>query len=397
MTTELALTTKIGHALLLLQQQQASGELVIAHGKQTSLQWRLYFYSGRLVYATGGMHPVRRWYRAFKYHCPEQFSVGWLIQSQSDQELWEVDLLNQALERGEISPHQFKIIVQAIVQEVIFTVLGQKLIQIRWNPGKQISQKTVFLSVTQVMNEVQQLRQQWRESGLGFLQELMSQFSPDLAPVLRNRSQSTETMATKNMVHLMRGQLTFWDLALELKRSLPEVLRALTPLIRQGIVELREIADLPAPCSRIEAFHPATNSIKGLIACIDDNPVTIQTIAQILQPYGYEVLSILNPLQDIAILLERKPNLILLDPDLADTKGYELCTLLRKSPIFQNTPIVILTRQDSVIDRVRAKLAGASEFVSKPLDSSQVVQVVQKHMRTTLEAKAIAHSQWGVA
>ncbi|HEY9639223.1 MAG TPA: response regulator [Coleofasciculaceae cyanobacterium] len=398
MTTHSGSVTKIGSLLLLLQQQQATGELVITHGKQAALQWRLYFYSGRLVYATGGMHSVRRWYRAFKYHCPEQFSVGWLILAQSEAELWEVDLLNQALERNEISTHQFKAVIQAIVQEVIFTILGQKFIQTRWHPGKQIPQKTVFLSVAQVIYEVQQLRDQWRESGLGFLQELVSQFSPDLAPVLRSRPPSTEAIASQGMMRLMKGQLTFWDLALELRRSLPEVLRSLSPLIRQGVVELREIADLPSPCPAVESLpQTATAPIKGRIACVDDNPATIQAIAEMLKPHGYEVLSILNPLQGIALLLEYRPDLILLDPDLKDTNGYEFCALLRKSSLFQHTPIVILTRQDGMIDRVRAKLSGASEFISKPLQPAQVIQVVQKHLKAAAEAKAIGDSRWIVA
>jgi chemotaxis family two-component system response regulator PixG len=251
--------------------------------------------------------------------------------------------------------------------------------------------------VAQVIYEAQQLRYQWKESGLGFLQELMSQFSPDLAPVVRSRPQMSDSNAPQSMMRLMKGQLTFWDLALELRRSLPEVLRALSPLIRQGVVELREIADLPSPCPSLESLTQiAAAPIKGIIACVDDNPSTIQAIAEILRPHGYEVLSILNPLQGIAILLECKPDLILLDPDLSEIDGYEFCTLLRKSSLFQNTPIIILTRQDGMIDRVRAKLAGASEFISKPLEAAQVVQVVQKHIKTA-EAKAMTNPHWVVA
>ncbi|MBW4660540.1 MAG: response regulator [Drouetiella hepatica Uher 2000/2452] len=389
-----ATTTKIGRNLLLLYEQQATGELVITHGRQANLQWRLYFYSGRLLYATGGAHPVRRWYRAFKHYCPEVFSLDWLINAQSDEALWEVDLLNQALNRHEISLTQGKAIIQAIVQEVMFTILGEKFITTQWNPGNQIPQKAVFLSVAQVIYEAQKLRQQWQDSGLGFLQELVSQFSPDLAPVLRSRPLSENTSPpSKGIMQMMKGQLTFWDLSLELKRSLPEVLRALSPLIRQGVVELREIADLPSPCPQPELSAATSAANQPLIACIDDNPITIRAIAQILKPYGYEVLSVLNPLKDIGTLLERKPDVILLDPNLANGNGYDFCMLLRKSPVFQSTPIVILTRQDGMIDRMRARLAGASEFLSKPLEPAQVVQVVQKHLKA--EAKTIHTSLQG--
>jgi two-component system, chemotaxis family, response regulator PixG len=384
MATKVPATTKLTSYLLSLHERRATGELVITHGKQSTLQWRLYFFLGRLVYATGGVHPVRRWYRGFKYHAADRFSIDWLIRAQSDAELWEVDLLSQALQQGEISPAQFKAIIQSIVQEVMFTLVGQKFVHSQWNAGKQIPQQTVLLSISQVIQEAHQLREQWRESGLGFLQELLSQFSPDLAPVLRRSSPATMPESTQGLIQLMRGQFTFWDMAMELRRSLPEILRALSPLIRQGVVELREIADLPSPCAPIAA--PTEVAARALIGCVDDNPLTINAITQILQPYGYKVLGIVNPLQGLAMLLAQKPDLILLDPIMPDTNGYEFCTLLRKSPEFCKTPIVILTRQDGMIDRVRAKLAGASEFLVKPLEPAQVVQVVQRYLKEEPES-----------
>ncbi|NJR66583.1 MAG: hypothetical protein HC772_16720 [Leptolyngbyaceae cyanobacterium CRU_2_3] len=119
MTTEITVLTKIADHLMVLQHQRATGELVITPSKQSSFQWKLYFYLGRLVYATGGSHPVRRWYRAFKRHCPAFYKSGWLTKVQSTEELWEVDLINQALQQGLINSAQVRAIVQSIVQEVI--------------------------------------------------------------------------------------------------------------------------------------------------------------------------------------------------------------------------------------------------------------------------------------
>ncbi len=93
--------------------------------------------------------------------------------------------MNQALEQGEINTAQFKAIVQSIVQEVMFAVVGQKFVYSQWNPGKQVHRQTILLSIAQVIPEAQLLRQQWKDSGLGFIHELLAQFSPDLAPVLR--------------------------------------------------------------------------------------------------------------------------------------------------------------------------------------------------------------------
>jgi two-component system, chemotaxis family, response regulator PixG len=104
------------------------------------------------------------------------------------------------------------------------------------------------------------------------------------------------------------------------------------------------------------------------------------------------VLTILNPLQGISILLDRKPDLLFLDLIMPNTNGYELCTFLRKTSAFQDTPIVILTGNDGVVDRVRAKLTGASEFLSKPPESARVLQVIEKYLGAPDVAATRAHS-----
>jgi two-component system, chemotaxis family, response regulator PixG len=390
MATEIIAMTKITHDLLVLHQQRATGELAITCSQQPTPQWRLYFYLGRLVYATGGSHAARRWYRAIKYRCPEFYKSGWLLKAQSDHELWEVDLINQAVNQGQITTAQAKAIIQSIVQEVMFAIVEQKVVISHWVAGKQLVQPIAFLAIDQVIQQAQQLRQEWRAAGLGSLQELLPQFSPDLAPILRKPPKLEEKVSPemfKSLFRLMRGQLTLWDVALEMQRPLPAVIRALLPLIRRGVIELKPIPDLPSPGDRLNALPAEPVGVRPLIACIDDNPSLGQTLTQILQPAGYEVLSILNPLQGISTLLERKPSLIFLDLIMPNTNGYELCTFLRKTSAFQNTPIVILTGNDGVIDRVRAKLAGSSDFMAKPPEPTKVLQVVQKYLNTSQTAQ----------
>ncbi|NJR66581.1 MAG: response regulator [Leptolyngbyaceae cyanobacterium CRU_2_3] len=87
----------------------------------------------------------------------------------------------------------------------------------------------------------------------------------------------------------------------------------------------------PPAAPQIIAPTPA----KTLIACIDDSPLIGETITQILCPMGYEVLTILEPLQSIAALLERKPSLIFLDLVMPSTNGYELCTFYAKPLCFK--------------------------------------------------------------
>jgi two-component system, chemotaxis family, response regulator PixG len=387
MNPEMTAMTKLTHDLMALFQQRATGELVVRFKNESIPPWKLYFYMGRLVYATGGLHSVRRWYRAIKQHCPEVLNSSWLNQASANDQPWEVDLINQMVSQNLITTAQAKLITQSIVQEVMFALIEQRFVSSEWKPNVKITQHSAFLAVEQVVVDAQQMRVGWRDSGLGYLHEWMEQFSPDLAPVLKsppNLASQVSPATFQSMIRLLQGKLTLWDVALHMRRPLADVIRVLLPFIRQGVIELQTIPDLPCPCP-----VPATSDSsilvqsRGLIACVDDSPAIGQIMESILSPHGYEVLSILNPLQGISILLERKPQLIFLDLVMPNTNGYELCTFLRKTTSFQETPIIILTGNDGVIDRVRAKLTGASEFLGKPPEPQKVMQMVQKYLGKT--------------
>lgn len=62
------------------------------------------------------------------------------------------------------------------------------------------------------------------------------------------------------------------------------------------------------------------------------------------------------------------------------TDGYNVCSFLRNSSAFRQTPVVILTSSDGLINRVRSKFVGANDFLTKPFESKQVLQVLKKHL-----------------
>lgn len=102
---------------------------------------------------------------------------------------------------------------------------------------------------------------------------------------------------------------------------------------------------------------------------------------KIITHAGYNFVGINDPLRAIAILLAKKPDLIFLDLIMPNANGYEICSQLRKLTFFKQTPIVILTGNDGLVDRVRAKMVGSSDFISKPVDTPLVLETIRKHLR----------------
>ncbi len=389
-SSDLTAMSQVILQLMTLQQQRATGELVLTLDKKQTTPWRLFFYMGRLAYATGGSHPIRRWYRAMRRHCPDFFEPGWQTGYHINTEYWDTEVIHQAVVVGKINPTTARSVIQSIVQEVFFTFIERPSLDLVWNPGIQLAGQSTFLSIEQVIQEALQLREQWRNQGLGSLQELLRDFSPDLAPIIRNADllQSKVTPAVyKNLTRLMRGKLNLWDIAIQMNKPLPAVMRSLLPLLRQGALGLKTVPDALAPFSLPES-KPAVivdPIVKPRIACVDDSPLITNFLTEILTPEGYDVIAIDDPLQGIAKLLSEKPDLILLDLMMPSTNGYELCNFLRKTTLFNRTPIVILTSRDKMVDRMRAKQVGASDFLTKPPDPEKVLATIARLLMPTEE------------
>jgi chemotaxis family two-component system response regulator PixG len=167
-----------------------------------------------------------------------------------------------------------------------------------------------------------------------------------------------------------------------MKGDVVQVTRLLLPYIKLGFVELISIPDLPAPACRRVPDIPSeqADSTKPLIACVDDSPSVCQTLEKLLTAAGYRFVGINDGLRALTGLLSCKPDLIFLDLMMPNTNGYEICSQLRKAPSFRNTPIVILTGNNGIVDQVRARLFGASDFLNKPVDARKILNTISKHL-----------------
>jgi twitching motility two-component system response regulator PilG len=81
------------------------------------------------------------------------------------------------------------------------------------------------------------------------------------------------------------------------------------------------------------------------------------------------------------------PALLLLDIGLPRMDGYEVARILRTNGDFAQTPIVMLTGRDGIVDRVRSRLVGASDYIKKPFRVSEVVKIVLSHLDGTLPSE----------
>ncbi|WP_066426789.1 response regulator [Anabaena sp. 4-3] len=116
------------------------------------------------------------------------------------------------------------------------------------------------------------------------------------------------------------------------------------------------------------------------IACIDDSQAVLNSIKSFLDEKVFTVVLINDPLKALMQILRSKPDLILLDVEMPNLDGYELCSLLRRHSAFKNTPIIMVTGRTGFIDRARAKMVRSSGYLTKPFNQSDLLKMVFKHL-----------------
>lgn len=366
-----------------LKQLQFSGQLVFTDLKRR--QWLFYLYQGQIIYATGEIHPVRRWQRNLAAYCPQMTASRFAlsrdlagIDAAASTSCWEYQLLSLWVAKQQITREQAARMIRAVVTEVLFDVAQAMRVVYQINPDKKLSTPLVLIDVQDAIAEVQQLWQSWQDAQL-------TNYSPNSSLVIKQPEElqkRTSTQVYYTLIQVLNGQNTLYDLAVQMKRDVVQVARSLLPYINLALVELIPIPDLPPPVSPPTPQKPATPAKPSgpLVACVDDSPLVCQTMDSLLTAAGYQFVGVDDPLRAFAILLARKPDVIFLDLVMPNANGYEICTQLRKLACFRNTPILILTGNDGIVDRVRAKLVGASDFLSKPIDAGTVLNVIRKHL-----------------
>jgi putative two-component system response regulator len=124
--------------------------------------------------------------------------------------------------------------------------------------------------------------------------------------------------------------------------------------------------------------------VKGRILVVDDEASARSGLQALLKHHGYEVATAGTGEEALRLCRTFAPDLLVLDVMLPDMTGYEICRRIKQDPETRLIPVVLATALTATEDRVRGLEAGADDFLSKPLDGSELVARV----RSSLKVKA---------
>ncbi len=343
--------------------------------------WSLLLRLGRLSWSDGGTNSGERWQRYLQLFAPKLNASELKTIASLEDNNQRCSTLVQLLNQGLIQRQKLTELISTVNSEILFD-----LIQSSQMNGNSLSYEIItddltdksalilpLLEVMPTLKQTLKTWQQWQNQGLG-------NYSPNLFPVIAQPeliSNQSLSETESSIIALIDGMQSLRSLAIKTSLDIVPLGLFLLPLVQLKAISFSQVSGNQNSGISTVAQQ---NTKQTLIACVDDSAGVCRALEKIIGAQGHNFVGIQDPLKALPSFLKNKPDLIFLDLVMPITNGYELCTQLRKTPSLKTIPVVILTGKDGLVDRMRAKMVGANDFLSKPVKVSELIKVLNKNL-----------------
>ncbi len=404
-----------------------------------SVAWSIYLEQGKITYASHSVEPLDRLdchLRRLAHRIPSLSSevrtkLRLMFENEPRGERLNINPDYQAIcwliERQYLTTEQANILIEGLVREVIesFLLVVEGSYELCSFP--ETNPDFCKLNLSSLVKYAQKQLQSWQ----ALLPEINSPYQCPYLDSARREKQLAPEIQQK-LTAILKG-FSFRHLAILLNQDELRLAQSLHPYIKAGNILLQpphspfdclpnfassspkepvknyQLLKLPAPKSiaassvepqsQLPKIPPRTSQSVNIVAepinnlpetptnkktykivCVDDSPAMLKEISYFLDDESFAVSTISDPIKALMQIVRLKPDLILLDVKMAGIDGYELCRLLRNHSFFKNTPIIMVTGNTGIIDRVKARMVGASGYLTKPFTQSDLLKIVFRHL-----------------
>ncbi|NJN32578.1 MAG: response regulator [Synechococcales cyanobacterium RM1_1_8] len=403
---------------------QFNGNLYLSWGEAPP--WGLTFRHGRLAWAWASNHRLRRWRRLLGPEHRDVVAQSPRLGFASTTPVWEYETLRALVSTGQLGRGAALELMRQNMTEILFEIVQGLCTtgaapQLRSQTFK-LEQPLKFFSPSELFVDVAQAWGNWCQAQL-------QAYSPMAAPCLYQPEKLKALVSEasyQNLHQLLQGQYALRELAAVMNQNLLSLSQTLAsyerrclirfqplpePLIRENCTGSLSSASpfstntfsasnspaLPTGSNRVSlplAGSPAScptpshasnplavraSSQVPLVLCIDDSEIICQRLGKIVTAAGYRYASLCNPLMALQQVLETQPSLIFLDLIMPIIGGHELCGQIRRVSGLGKIPIVVLTSNDGLVERVRLKVAGSDGFLAKPICDDAILKVLARY------------------
>lgn len=119
------------------------------------------------------------------------------------------------------------------------------------------------------------------------------------------------------------------------------------------------------------------------VLLVDDSSTVRQTLKQMLQETHCEISLAEDGFEALLHCSISKPDIVFMDITMPQLDGFQVCSLLLANQSFAQTPIVLVSANDNPLDRAKAQLVGAKDFIAKPFRKQEVLEAVERYVSSS--------------
>ncbi|XFA73446.1 response regulator [Thermosynechococcaceae cyanobacterium Okahandja] len=386
----------------LLQQLATSGGTGCFKLTAQQQHWFLYLHQGALIYATHTVDPGDRFERhlrrlsqqvpaldrELRAHVRQQWELA-----NTSTPIYEYESVRWLLTEGIINAEQFRELIEGLIVEVLESFLHLNRGQHQLVPYLDVPIVTRF-EVGRLVAACKAHIRQWLSLGHKIT-------SPFQRPYFFSGVQSTLSPEQEQRLGSMLRGFSFRHLAVLMNQNEISLVRSLLPLIDKGAVVVREpqrpFDVLPAFDASLlqELVVPEETEAQELtsgffstqapnrtftILCIDDSPTMLNEIKRFLADDAFQVIALSDSVKALMEVMRLNPDLILLDVGMPNIDGYKFCKVIRNHEHFKTLPIIMVTGNTGLIDRAKARLVGATDYMTKPFTQTELLKMVFQYL-----------------
>jgi twitching motility two-component system response regulator PilG len=148
----------------------------------------------------------------------------------------------------------------------------------------------------------------------------------------------------------------------------------------QKAIEYLQVAHRLSP-DRKDLFEALDKLERCPVVLVVDDSATIRhLVAHTLHAAGYVVRMAEDGVKALSMLQDGLPDLIFMDINMPRMDGYQVCRVIKHDETTKRVPVVMLSGKDGFFDKVKGRLAGSAEYITKPFEGDSLIRSVEKHI-----------------
>lgn len=381
---------------------RSNGCLIVS---SQSVEWRFYFYQGQLTYGTHSVEPFERLERHLSVLSKQNPLLTSTVRSQarnlfaqtnaatrSSYQTADYQAIAWLIRQKYLKNSEITLLAKSLLEEVLESYLLLDIVNYKIVPQSAFA--LALFDSNLMVRDCQKRLNGWQK----LVNKISSPYQKLYLVEQGNATQSLPLAQREKLKKILIG-FNFRQLACLVNQDALILAQNLYPLIVKGAIDIREPQ---APFDRLPKIPtvftqpqiqtrsvstpstptlPGETTVKAVnIVCVDDSPAMLKAIKHFLRNQDVEVFTVTDPLKALREIIRLKPKLILLDVGMPNLDGYHLSRLIRKHSLFQQTPIVMVTGNTGILDRAKARVSGATDYLTKPFSQAELETIVKRYL-----------------